>query len=575
MIEQRDIRIAMRDGTRLALDVYRPDEPGRFPVLYAAALHNKDMQGPDIADVLPPQPANAPLWFGPIEAGDTRRFVANGYVHVIAQPRGSAKSEGHYGHEDTDHYDTIEWITQQPWSNGKVGMVGISGYAGEQWRAAAQGHPALKAIFPYDACSAYGGMFGFRDFYPGGVLHTFAYLLDVFSTVHESRDIPGELPPQEEELVRAALRNPDYKMYMNLYNILTQRGQRTFIMYRSMIAPWEADGAAAASEEFFKKIRIPFYTGSGAYAYTYKLHWLGAQHYFQNCTGPRKLLFSGPAHLERPFHQYHDEILRWYDHWLKGVDTGIMKEPRVRYWLMGANEWRTGEDWPLPQTQWVQYYLGDWQKLTTRAPAPRAETGDAVREPDVFTQMPLKKTFEVARLRYLTEPLAEAVTVAGPISLTIYAALDTTDTNWIVILKDVGPDVSVVTAREGERSVPTDLNERELTRGWLKASYRAIDEKRSQPWEPFHKLARDSIQPVPPGEVLEYRIQILATANRFAAGHRICLEITSLDVPTGTGAMTNVEYIPYHVCSSKTVTHSIYHDAERPSHLLLPIIPES
>jgi putative CocE/NonD family hydrolase len=574
MIEQRDIRIAMRDGTRLALDVYRPDGPGRFPVLYAAALHNKDMQGPDIADVLPPQPANAPLWFGPIEAGDTRRFVANGYVHVIAQPRGSAKSEGHYGHEDTDHYDTIEWITQQPWSNGKVGMVGISGYAGEQWRAAAQGHPALKAIFPYDACSAYGGMFGFRDFYPGGVLHAFAYLLDVFSTVHESRDIPADLPPPEEELVRAALRNPDYKMYMNLYNILTQRGQRTFIMYRSMIAPWEPDGAVDAAQELFKKIRIPFYTGSGAYAYTYKLHWLGAQHFFQNCTGPRKLLFTGPAHLERPFHQYHDEILRWYDHWLKGVDTGIMKEPCVRYWLMGANAWRTGEDWPLPQTQWVKYYLSDWQRLTTCAPPPRAETGDAAREPDIFTQMPLKKTVEVARLRYLTEPLAEDVTVVGPISLTIYAAIDETDTNWIVILKDVGPDVSVVTAREAERSVPTDLNERELTRGWLKASYRAIDERHSKPWEPFHKLTRDSIQPVPAGEVLEYRIHILATANRFAAGHRICLEITSMDVPTGTGAMTNVEYIPYHVCSSKTVTHRIYHDAGRPSHLLLPIIPE-
>src|SRR5882672_1933050 len=110
MIEERDLIVTMRDGTRLALDVYRPDKPGKYPVLYACALHNKDIQGPDIADLLPPQPAHAPLWFGPIEAGDTRRFIANGYVHVVAQPRGSAKSEGHYGHEDTDHYDLIEWI---------------------------------------------------------------------------------------------------------------------------------------------------------------------------------------------------------------------------------------------------------------------------------------------------------------------------------------------------------------------------------------------------------------------------------------------------------------------------------
>ena len=575
MIEERDIRVSMRDGIRLAIDVYRPGGPGPFPVLYAAALHNKDMQGPDIADVLPPQPAHAPLWFGPIEAGDTRRFIANGYVHVIAQPRGSAKSEGHYGHEDTDHYDTIDWISRQPWCDGNVGMVGISGYAGEQWRAAAQGHPALKAIFPYDACSAYGGMFGFRDFYPGGVLHTFPYLLDVFSTVHESRDRPGELSAEDEALHRAAMANPDFKMYMNLYNILTQKGQRTFIMYRSMVAPWEPAGTVAAAEERFKKIRIPYYTGSGAYAYTYKLHWLGAQHYFQKVDAPRKLLFSGPAHLERPFHQYHDEIIRWYDHWLKGIDTGIMAEPPVRYWLMGANEWRTGADWPLPETEWVKFYLGDWERLMTTPPRPSAELGKAALEPDIFTQMPLKKTTSVQRLRYMTEPLAHDLTVAGPISLTLHAAIDKPDTNWIVVLKDIGPDVSVVTAREGERSVPADLPERELTRGWLKASYRALDTDRSTPWEPFHQLTRDAIEPVPVGEIVEYRIQILATANQFKAGHRICLEITALDVPTGTGAMTNVEYIPYHVCSSETVTHSVYHDGDRPSHLLLPVIPQA
>ncbi|WP_028221399.1 CocE/NonD family hydrolase [Paraburkholderia oxyphila] len=573
MIEERDVIVTMRDGTRLAVDVYRPDGAGPYPVLYASALHNKDLQGPDIADVLPPQPAHAPLWFGPVEAGDSRRFVANGYVHVIAQPRGSAKSEGHYGEENTDHYDMIEWITQQPWSNGKVGMVGISGFAGEQWRAASQGHPALKAIFPYDACSAYGGMFGFRDFNPGGVVHTFPYLLDVFSTVHEPRGVPGPLPDEQEALWREAMRNPDYKMYINLYNILTQKGQRTWVMYHIMTNPWEQDGTVERAEAFFKSIKVPFYTGSGAYAYTYKLHWLGAQHYFQNVKQPRKLLFTGPAHLERPFHQYHDEVIRWYDYWLKGIDTGIMDEPPVRYWAMGANEWRTGTDWPLPETQWTPYYLGSWEQLSTEPPRPAAEVGNALREPDVFTQMPLKKTSKVERLRYMTDPLPHDVLVAGPISLTLYAELDQPDTNWIVTLKDVGPDVSVVTARVGERNVPDTLPERELTRGWLKASYRATDPDRSKPGEPFHKLTKDSIAPVTPGEIVKYEIQILATANQFKAGHRICVEISSLDVPTGTGAMTDVEYIPYHVCSSNTVTHKIYRDAERPSHLLLPIIP--
>jgi predicted acyl esterase len=574
LMAERDIEVAMRDGTKLAVDVYRPEAAGKYPVLYASALHNKDIQGPDIADVLPPQPAHAPLWFGPIEAGDTRRFVANGYVHVIAQPRGSAKSEGHYGNEDSDHYDMIEWIVRQPWSDGNVGMVGISGYAGEQWRAAAQGHPALKAIFPYDACSAYGGMFGFRDFNPGGVLHTFPYLLDVFSTVHEPRGKPGKLPAEEEALWQKAMSNRDFKQYVNLYNILTQKGQRTFVMYLMMTRPWEADGTVERAEEIFRKIKIPFYTGSGAYAYTYKLHWLGAQNYFQNIKAPKKLLFTGPAHLERPFHQYHDEVIRWYDHWLKGRDTGIMDEPPVRYWLMGANEWRTAADWPLPQTHWTKFYLSSWEELSTTPPRPAAEVGSSAHEPDAFMQMPLTKTTRIERLRYMTDPLAVDMTVVGPIALTLYAAIDADDTNWIVVLKDVGPDVSVRTAREGERDVPATLQERELTRGWLKASYRALDEGRSKPWAPFHKLTREAIKPVVPGEIVEYRIQILATANRFKAGHRICLDITCMDVPTGTGAMTNVEYIPYHVCSSKTVSHRIYRDTERPSHLLLPVIPD-
>jgi putative CocE/NonD family hydrolase len=173
----------------------------------------------------------------------------------------------------------------------------------------------------------------------------------------------------------------------------------------------------------------------------------------------------------------------------------------------------------------------------------------------------------------MTEPLPHDVLVAGPISLTLYAEIDQPDTNWIVVLKDVGPDVSVVTARAGERTVPQTLPERELTRGWLKASYRATDPDRSRPAEPFYKLTKASIEPVTPGEIVKYEIQVLATANQFKAGHRICVEICSLDVPTGTGAMTDVEYIPYHVCSSNTVTHKIYRDADHPSHLLLPIIP--
>lgn len=573
MIQERDVMVPMRDGVRLAVDVYRPAMPGRVPALYTSAMHNKDLQRPEMWEAIPSQPAHSSLWFGIQEAGDSRRFVANGYAHVIAQPRGVGKSEGEFMHGEWDHYDLIEWIAAQPWCDSNVGMVGISAFAGEQWLAAAQQPPHLKAIFPYDACGAYGNPVGIRDFYPGGVLHTMLYLLEGFSCVHESRGQPQTLPGPLEDMWEEAMSNPDYMVHANLYNILTQKGQRSGAIFHTLINPYEDEGVLERSEEKFRRIKVPFYTGSGAYAYTYKMHWQGAQHYFKNIEAPRKLLFTGPAHLSRPFHEYHDEIIRWYDFWLKGKDNGIMQEPPVKYWVMGANTWRYGDDWPLPETRWAKYYLGSWERLTTEPPISPEMSLSVDPEPDSFVQMPLTKTMKVEKLRYMTEPLTEDVLIAGPISLTFYAAIDQDDTNWIIVLKDVGPDVSVQTAREGERNVPSDLKERELTRGWLKASNRALDADRSKPWAPFHKLTRKARQPVLPGEINEYQIEILATANQFNKGHRICVEITSMDVPTGVAGASNVEYVAYHVCSSKTVVHKVYHNAKYPSHLLLPIIP--
>jgi putative CocE/NonD family hydrolase len=188
--------------------------------------------------------------------------------------------------------------------------------------------------------------------------------------------------------------------------------------------------------------------------------------------------------------------------------------------------------------------------------------------------MPPTQTNTAQRLRYMTDPLPADVLVAGPAALHFFAEIDQDDTNWIVVIKDVGPDVSVRTVRESERELPRDLSEREITRGWLKASHRAIDPARSKPWRPWHPLTREAQKKAVPGEVTEYAVDILATANLFRRGHRICLDITSADMPTGVGGATNAEYVPNHVVSSRTTLHKIYHDARRPSHLLLPIIPQ-
>ena len=570
LIEERDVYVTLRDGVRLCADVYRPDIGDKVPALLAFAIYNKDLQGPEASSALPPQPAWAPLWTGPLEAGDTRFLVSRGYVHVIAMPRGVGKSEGG-GDRTWDSYDLIEWIAEQPWCDGNVGMIGISGFGAEQLHAARQRPPHLKAIFPFDPRGAYGVLGGFREEYPGGVLHLFRYLVGQYGVFHQNRGAPGELSPEREALWREAMANPHYQMYPHIRNVLSMKGQHVPAYFEVLIDPYEKEGVPDESEAEIEQIEVPAYTGSGWYAYTYKTHLAGAQSYWRHLKSPKKLLFTGPAHLERPFHTLHGEMLRWFDHWLKGIDTGITDEPPVRYWTMGANEWRSADDWPPPEVRWTKLFLTGWERL--RAEPFVASSADDSIPPDSFVQMPLSQTARVATLRYLSEPLSHDLLIAGPAVLNLFAAIDQEDTNWFVTLKDVGPDPSVRTVREGEREPAASVPERELTRGWLKASSRALDPERSLPWKPFHKLTRAAAQPVVPGEITEYAIEIMSTANLFRRGHRICLEIASMDVPTGVGGATNAEYVPYHVCSSRTTLHTVYHDVAHPSHLLLPVLP--
>ncbi|HEV7448357.1 MAG TPA: CocE/NonD family hydrolase, partial [Steroidobacteraceae bacterium] len=465
------------------------------------------------------------------------------------------------------------WIARQPWCDGNVGMIGIGAFAAEQFKLAKQQSPHLKAIFAYDGRGAYGPLGSFREEYPGGVIHLLRYLMDHFSGVHRNKGAPAQLSPPREASWREAMSNPDYRMYPHVLNVLQQKGQHMPQYFDVLLDPYDDEEIVEAAERAIAAIAIPAYVGSGWYGYTYKTHLSGAESYFRTLTGRKRLLLTGPAHLDRPLRALRAEALRWYDHWLKGIDSGMLAEPAVRFWVMGANEWRSAQDWPLPQTRWTKLFLNSWERLT---PEPFASSSvDDFIPPDAFVQMPPTQTNRVAKLRYLSDPLPRDLLVAGPMVLNLFAAIDQPDTNWIIILKDVGPDMAVRTAREGEREISNDLLERELTRGWLKASYRALDPERSKPWKPWHRLTREAREPVLPGEITEYAIEILSTANLFRRGHRICVEITSHDLPTGVSGATNVEYIPNHICSSKTTLHKIYHDAQRPSHLLLPIISET
>ena len=243
----KDVAVAMRDGVKVVVDVYRPDAPGRFPVLFAFGVHSKELQGNELPKNFPPQPSWSTLWLGHAEAGDTEFFVSRGYVHVIGSPRGFLKS-GDGGSREWDSYDVIEWIAQQPWCDGNIGMVGIGAFASEQFHAARQQPPHLKAIFPYDPRGAYGKFGGFREEYPGGVLHAFRYLMDHFSSVHTARGAPGELPPEKEAKWREAMADPDIRMYPHLHNVLLQKGQHMPRYFDVLIDPFDDEETIVEAE---------------------------------------------------------------------------------------------------------------------------------------------------------------------------------------------------------------------------------------------------------------------------------------------------------------------------------------
>ncbi|MFC1958278.1 CocE/NonD family hydrolase [Chloroflexota bacterium] len=572
MAQDRDVMVTMRDGVKVCIDVYRPDTSDKVPAILSFARHFKDLQTPEEAKALKSQPSWSSLWMGNIEAGDTEYMVSRGYAHVIGNIRGVGKAEDGPP-SDYDAYDVIEWIAQQPWCDGNVGMVGLSAFGEAQVAVAKQQPPHLKAIFAMDPSAQY-----FQDRVPGGIVSSFPWVPGIWPAAHETVGQPGPLPPEKDALWKEAMQNPDYQMYAQVFNVVDMKGQVYPRGFNLFIDPFAAEGQEKEVDEGIKRIEIPVYTGSGWYAFTYKFHLRGAESLWialnkLNKDVPKKLMVAGPAHMQRPFHQYANEVVRWYDYWMKGIENGIMDEPKVKFWVEGAERWSASDDWPVPGTKWKTLYLHTWERLRAETFPPCSRESYDV--PDTFVQMPPTHTNKIQKLRYLTDPLPKDTLVAGPISLTLYASIDQEDTNWIVVLKDVGPDVGRRTARAAEREISTELLEKELTRGWLKASNRAMDAERSEPWKPWHPLTRVAAKPVLPGEIAEYQIDILPNANMFRRGHRICLEITSMDLPTGVSGYTDICYIPYHICSSKTTVHNIYHSYNYPSRLLLPIIPVS
>lgn len=549
MLEERDLLVEMRDGTKLCVDVFRPEGPGPYPALVALGPYGKDIQSLPV----PPQPPHSPVYAREIEAGDPRYLTTHGYVHVIADVRGIGKSEGTYQgwmspDEARDGHDLVEWAAAQDWCDGNVGMVGVSYYGAIQLMVAATQPPHLKAIMPWNAPT---------DFYRegthhGGILHPFFSQIYALKTRGRlASQLVEDLSAEEVEKISHELANDaDLQMYPVLWNA-AKNPDRIPPFFDVLAHPvdgpfyWERSAYTQ-----YDKIQIPAYCSSGWWAYGH-MHLRGAFQNFAGIQGPTKLYIESRVEAAAPMDDaYNAEVVRWYDHWLKGEDNKIMDEPAVRIHVR-SDGFREENEWPLARTQWTDFHLGRFGSLS-----PEPETVDGY--PDIFIQQPVQETPKVHTVDYATPPLNADLEVVGPIALYLYGEIDATDTNWIVSLLDVDP--------LGKST--------ELTRGFLKASHRRIDPDKSKPWLPYHPHLEP--EPVSPGEIYQYAIELSPVANIFRRNHRLVLSISCQDHAQWPPADLEIGgrgHLPWHVCSAKPVTHRIHHGPSYPSRLLLPITP--
>jgi predicted acyl esterase len=565
MIVEKDVSVRMRDGVELSVDIFRPDSPEKVPALLSMSPYSKDVQSLPL-----PSGLGKAMEYGSVEAGDPNQIVAGGYAHLLADPRGIGKSDGIFynwfsDQEARDGYDLVEWAATQPWCNGNVGMVGVSYFATIQYLVAAQQPPHLKAIFPYD-----GWGDTYRDtMYHGGIPSVFGFRSYAGTVANKTVSIAREMLGEADlkSLIQRLIddEGTNYKMSPGIVATLMAKDTRHVSLDNIVLredGPFYWERSPRTRNHL---IQIPTYLASELHSYTTSMHLPGAVNWgWDQITAPKKLTLlpwqstkpGGAA--ERPYDQWHDEIFRWFDYWLKGVDTGIMREPPVKVWVRGAEQWVESHEWPLlSKTNWTKLFLHAGSGINESAPA-GDEPVDRLHYKTALPVFgpPLSPKPEI--LAYETEPFKSDCQMIGPIALHLSASLTSGDGDFLVQLRDVNPD--------GTSSV--------LTRGWLKASHRELDQSQSKPWRPFHPHMHP--KPVPEGEVIEYAIEIQPIANLFKVGQRLRLEVWPCDwmAPKDEYDWTLFWGYTQHIPYGKDVDYEIHHDARFPSYLLVPVVPE-
>jgi predicted acyl esterase len=560
-----DVAIRMDDGLLLRADVYRPDAEGKYATLLSYGPYGKGLAFQEgyptaweiMARDYPDAVANSSNRYQSWEVVDPEKWVPDGYVCVRVDSRGAGRSPGHLAHnnarETRDICECIEWAAGQPWSNGRIGMNGISYFASNQWRAAAQKPAHLAAICVWE---------GWNDAYResarhGGIICSFRKNWQDMQvkTVQHGMGTRGRKNPNTGELVCGPETLSDAELEKNRENMWLE------FLSRETDGPYYRERSADLSKVEVPLLSAANWGGQG-------LHTRGNFEGFARSQSKNKWLeVHGGSHWA-PFYTDYGVALqkRFFDFFLKREPNGWDRQPRVQLNVRRPGEkfeLRHENEWPLARTQWTRFYLDPSNNTLSR----RAPTTDR------------NVTYDPTGNGVSFSMTAERETeITGPSALKLWISSATNDADLFVVLRVFDP-AGKEALFHGALDPKTPVGQ-----GWLRASHRKLDPKLSLPYRPYH--THDELQKLKPGEPVELDIEIWPTCIVVPKGWRIALSVRGRDYEhddapatlsnmknpmKGCGPFTHDDETdrPPRIFGGSVTLHF-----DRQSYLLLPIIPK-
>jgi predicted acyl esterase len=564
-----DTPITMEDGLVLRADVFRPPGAGNYPVIlsygpYAKGLSFQEGYKGNWARLIKAAPEvlrGSSNTYQNWELVDPEKWVPDGYACVRIDSRGAGRSPGYVDvwspRETQDLYQCIAWAGTQRWSSGKVGINGISYYAMNQWQVAALRPPHLAAFCIWEGASDY-----YREVCRhGGILCDFlsSWYPRQVATVQHGVGTRGASSAVTGELVAGPPTLSAAELAKNRADIPGETRRRRLL-----------DDYYAARTAAFEKIEAPLL--SAANWGGMGLHPRGNFEGFLRAGSKQKWLeVHGDTHFTHFYSSYGETLQkRFFGHFLKREDTGWDRQPRVSLNIRRPGEkfvLRGEREWPLARTQWTKYFLNPHGlALGTDTPA-----GAAALSYDTSGD----------GLTFRTPPMKRDIEITGPVTAKLWVSSETTDADLFLVLRVFDPaGKETVFIGSNDPRVPVGL-------GWLRASHRKLDPRRSLPYRPWH--AHDEEWPLKPGEPVELDVEIWPTSIVVPSGYHIALTVRGRDYEyDGTDA--GLANAPYPMKGVGPFTHAdrddrpagifacrntLHFGAGKTPYLLLPVIPQS